>query len=150
MQVYRLKRQYRGQWKELQRWAEENLKGQWMWGSEHMNPTHSYLNEDDQGTMFIDRDEDAVLFSKCWIDIPLGVPKQYEHVFSLDHDNDDWTDIKSWCVQHLQGEWEFRSDRSIYDRDGNPTYYDYDIVEWDASVVMNDDKDAVLFSLRWL
>jgi hypothetical protein len=67
MQVFKLQRQYDGQWEEIQRWAEKNFKGQWMWGSEHMNPTYSYLNDDEEGTMFIDRDEDAVLFSLRWL-----------------------------------------------------------------------------------
>jgi hypothetical protein len=75
--------------------------------------------------------------------------KEYKYVFSFGDNEYVWTDMKSWCVQHLQGEWEFWSDRLWYDSDGNPKYYDYDIVEWDASVLMNDDEDAVLFCLRW-
>ena len=67
MQVYMIKRQYDGQWEEIQHWAEKNFKGQWLWGSEHMNPTDSYLNDDEEGTMFIDRDEDAILFSLRWL-----------------------------------------------------------------------------------
>ena len=79
----------------------------------------------------------------------LDVMKEYKYGFSFGDNEYDWTDMKSWCVQHLQGEWEFCSDRSCYDRDGNPTYYDYDTDEWDASILMDDDEDAVLFCLRW-
>ena len=66
MHTFMLQRQYENQWEDIQQWAEKSLKGQWMWGSRHMNPRGSYLNEDDQGTMFIDKDEDAVLFALRW------------------------------------------------------------------------------------
>ena len=67
MQVFMLQRQYEGQWEDIQQWAEESLKGKWMFGSDY-DFNHQLIDwvDDDEATMFIDKDEDAVLFALRW------------------------------------------------------------------------------------
>ena len=67
MQVFMLQRQYEGQWEDIQQWAEKSLKGKWMFGSEYRVDDHlRNWKDDEEATMFIDKDEDAVLFALRW------------------------------------------------------------------------------------
>ena len=67
MQVFMLQRQYDGQWEDIQQWAEESLKGRWMFGSYHSIYLHHMdWVGDEEATMIIDKDEDAVMFALRW------------------------------------------------------------------------------------